>query len=182
MKMGRAMGKSSTLTAADVDNIIRGNFAPDIGKLAAAIETNVGDAAALRAIGARIVANYGQEGLRKVMHLINTAHAEEFSNPEAFDLVIGGLQKYLNFRPMTTKGEIAKQPYYEIYRGSSSKRKKTTKAEAIARHIDALVKLLQIEPNTIVGPILDSLIERINRGAARSLSCLKEDHGQQPKR
>ena len=40
-------------------------------------------------------------------------------------------------------------------------RKKTTKAEAIARHIDALVTLLRNEPDTIVGPILDSLLERI---------------------
>jgi hypothetical protein len=157
------------LTATDLDNIVRGNFAPDIGKLAAEIEANVGDPAALHAIGARIVADYGQEGLCKVMHLIETIHAEEFSNPEAFDVVIGGrmrghlVRKYGSFRPMKTKGEIAKQPYCEIYRGSSRKRKKTTKAEAIARHIDALVKLLQDEPDTVVGPILDSLVERINR-------------------
>jgi hypothetical protein len=147
-----------------VDNIVRGNFAPDVEKLAGEIEANVGDPAALHAIGARVVADYGQEGLRKVMILIDTAHAEEFSNPEAFDVVIGRYTKQLGFRPMKTKGEIASERYYEIYRGSNSKRKKTTKAEAIARHIDALVKLLQDEPDAIVGPILDNLIRRLNRG------------------
>jgi len=46
-------------------------------------------------------------------------------------------------------------------------RKKTTKAEAIARHVDALVRLLQNEPDTIVRPILDNLLERINRERKR---------------
>jgi hypothetical protein len=157
------MKKENTLTVADVDNIVRGNFAPDIEKLAGEIEANVGDSGALHAIGARIVAHYGQEGLRKVMTLITTAHAEEFSNPEAFD-VVRPRWSPSDFRPMITKGEIAKRSYFEVHWGANSKRKKTTKAEAIARHIDALVKLLQDEPDAIVGPILDNLIRRLNRG------------------
>ena len=52
----------------------------------------------------------------------------------------------------------------EVYSGNSGKRRKTIKAEAVARHIAALVKLLENEPDTIVGPILDNLVERI-RGA-----------------
>jgi hypothetical protein len=46
-------------------------------------------------------------------------------------------------------------------------RKRTTKAEAVAQHIDALVKLLRNEPDTIVGPILDSLLERIQSGSGK---------------
>jgi len=42
-------------------------------------------------------------------------------------------------------------------------------SEAIARHIDALVKLLQNEPDAIVDPVLDHLLERINRSRVRKL-------------
>jgi hypothetical protein len=101
------------------------------------------------------------------MRLIKTAHAEEFSNPEAFDVVVAKPYrqnlKAVGIRPMKTKGAIASERFYEIYRAACFKRKKTTKAEAIARHIAALVKLLQHEPDAVVEPILDSLFERINR-------------------
>ena len=50
------------------------------------------------------------------------------------------------------------------------RRKKTTKAEAIARHIAALVKLLENEPDTTIGPALDNLVERINRARLAKLS------------
>jgi hypothetical protein len=154
------------LTAGDVDKIVNGNFAPDIKKLASEIEVNVGDIAALQAIGVRIVAEYGQEGLRKVMQYIDTIHAEEFSDLEAFDVVVPKRRrKYwddLGIRPMKTKGQMAADRFHEIYRDSCNKRKKTTKAEAVAQHIDALVKLLQEEPDAVVEPILDYLLERIN--------------------
>jgi hypothetical protein len=153
------MGKSSAPTVADVDNIIRRNFAPDVEKLVSEIEMNLGDHAALCAIGARIVADHGQSGFRKVIERIDTIHTEEFSNPEAVDLIQG------KFRGVITKGEIAQQRFDGLYRGACGKRKKTTKAEAIARHIDALVNLLRDEPDTIVGPILDSLLERIQSGS-----------------
>ena len=150
------MREGSALTAVDVDNIVRGNFAPDIKKLASEIEASLGNPAALQAIGARIVADRGQEGLREVMRHVSAIHTEEFSNPEALVRVCGGV------RGTVTKGQIAVERFFDIYRGSSGKRKKTTKAEAVARHIDGLVKLLQNEPDTVVDPILDSLLERIN--------------------
>src|SRR5262249_10545164 len=83
-------------------------------------------------------------------------HAEKFSNPEVLDVVcrVG--------RYTTTKGQFASKQFFGLYRGSSGKRKQTTKAEAVAQHVAALVKLLQGEPNTVVGPILDFLLERIN--------------------
>jgi len=154
------------LTAMDVASITSEIFAPDAGKLAAEIEANVGDPGALHAIGARIVADYGQEGLRKVMHLINTIHAEEFSNPETFDAVYG--KRWSDLRLTKTKGQIASERFSEVYRGSSGKRKKTTKAEAVARHIAGLVKLLQDEPDEIINPILDHLLERIKLRARGS--------------
>jgi hypothetical protein len=109
------------LTAVDVDNIVGGNFAPDVKKLAREIEANVDDPAALRAIGARIVADYGQAGLRNVMYYIDIIHAEEFSNPEAFDVIIPRVFRrcfeHEGVRPMKTKGQIASDRYHEIYRG-----------------------------------------------------------------
>jgi hypothetical protein len=149
------MSKNNALTVTDVDNIISGNFAPDVEKLASEIEASLGNPAALQAIGARIVADYGQEGLREVMHHISAVHAEEFSNPEALVRIWGRV------RGSVTKGQIAVERFFDIYHGSSGKRKRTTKAEAIARHIDALAKLLQDEPDVIVGAILNSLLEHI---------------------
>jgi hypothetical protein len=89
------------------------------------------------------------------MQYIETIHAEEFLDFEALD-VISRVGRYT-----ITKGQIASKRFGEIYRGSSGKRKKTTKAEAVAQHIDALVKLLQEEPDTVVEPILDFLLERV---------------------
>jgi hypothetical protein len=156
------MSKNNALTVMDVDNIISGNFAPDVEKLASEIEASLGNPAALQAIGARIVADYGQEGLQEVMRHVEAIHAEEFSNPEAVDLIVGGPRAARwKFRGTVTKGQIAAQRLHEIYRGSVGRRKKTTKAEAIARHIDALAKLLRDEPDVIVGPILDSLLKHI---------------------
>jgi len=131
------MGKGSALTAADVDNILRGNFAPDFKKLAGEIENKFGDPVALRTIGADIVASYGREGLRKVVHRLEIIYGGDHSDHELLD---------------------------GIYRDACIRRKKTTKAEAVARHIDALVKLLHDEPDTVVGPILDGLIGRLNQG------------------
>jgi hypothetical protein len=139
----------------DVDNIVRRNFAPDIEKIGASLS----NPAALHAIGARIVADYGQEGLRKVMDHIEAIHAEEFSNSEALARIYKA-----GFCGTVTKGQIAAQRFNEIYRGSSGKRKKTTRAEAIARHTAALVKLLQDEPDDIIKPILADLLERLNWG------------------
>src|SRR5262245_34743306 len=68
--MRRAM-----LTVTDVGSIVDGNFVPDVKKLASEIEANVDDPVTLRAVGARIIADYGQKGLQKVMDHINTIHA-----------------------------------------------------------------------------------------------------------
>jgi hypothetical protein len=161
------MRKGSALTAADVDNIVWGNFAPDIKKLASEIEASLGDPAALQAIGVRIVADHGQDGLRKVMHHISAIHAEEFSNSERVDRIYrsGRVERgtliLCGERGTVTKGQIAAERFFEVYRGASQKRKKTTKAEAIAQRIDALVKLLQNEPDVVVESILDNLLERI---------------------
>jgi hypothetical protein len=161
------------LTAMDVDKIVSGDFAPDIKKLVSEIEANVGDPAALRAIGARIVADYGRAGLRNVMYFIEITHAEEFSDSEAFDLIVPEpFRTHFEregFRPMKTKGQIASDRYHEIYKESAFRRKKTTKAEAIARHIAALARLLQDEPGTVVGPILDNLFKRLRADSARKL-------------
>ena len=62
-----ALKKDSALTPADVDDIVRGKFAPDVKKLASELEPYLGDPIALRGLGARIVARYGQAGLREVM-------------------------------------------------------------------------------------------------------------------
>jgi len=152
------MGQSSALMVADVDNIIQRNFAPDVEKFASEILMNLGDHSALYAIGARIVADHGQDGFLKVMEHIGAINTEEFSNADAVD-----------FRGVITKGEIARRRLDGLYRSAWNKRKKTTKAEAIARHIDALVKLLQNEPDAIVDPVLDHLLERINRSRVRKL-------------
>jgi hypothetical protein len=160
------MRKNSMLTAVDLHNIVTDNFAPDVEKLASEIEVSLGNPAALQAIGARIIADYGQEGLREVMHHVKAIHAEEFSNSEMIDRIVGG--PYYRFRSVTTKGQIAAEHLYEIYGGGAVRgRKKTTKADAVARHITALVRLLENEPDTIVGPILNNLSKRID--AARLL-------------
>ena len=46
------MKKDSTLTAADLDNIVTENFAPDIKKLAHEVGANLDNPVALQAIGA----------------------------------------------------------------------------------------------------------------------------------
>jgi hypothetical protein len=51
-----------------------------------------------------------------------------------------------------------------MYDDAVAMRKRTTKAEFVRQHIDALVKLLQDEPDTVVAPILDNLIGRLNQG------------------
>jgi hypothetical protein len=164
------MGESSALTVADVDNIIRRNFAPDIKKLVSEIEMNLGDHATLCAIGARIGADHGQSGFRKVMDRINEIHNEEFSNFEKVDRIIGP-----KFRSVTNKGAIARRRFDGLYRGATFKRKKTTKAEAIARHIDALVKLLQNEPDTIVGRYSIACLSAFGPArAAESLNQMKK--------
>jgi len=139
------MRKNNALTVTDVDNIVRRNFAPDIKKLASEIENKFGDPVALRAIGARIVASYGQEGLRKAINRLQIIYGGDYSDRELLD---------------------------GIYQDACTKRKKTTKAEAVARHIDALVELLQDEPNDIVEPVLDDLLERID-SARKLLEQLK---------
>ena len=135
------MRKDSTLTAADLDNIVTENFAPDIKKLAHEIGTNLDNPVALQALGARIVERYGQDGLRKVIEYAKIV----------YDV---GQRHGDNW-----------QPFDPMYRDTAFTRKKTTKAEAIVRHIAALVKLLENEPDTIVGPVLDNLVERIKRRA-----------------
>jgi hypothetical protein len=130
------MKKDSTLTAADLDNIVTENFAPDIKKLAHEVGANFSNPDALQAICKRIVASYGQRELWKVLELA--------------EIIYGG-----------------DEPLWQLLEGSVAfKRKKTTKSKAIARHIAALVKLLGNEPDTIVGPVLDNLLERINRARA----------------
>jgi hypothetical protein len=132
------MKKDSTLTAADLDNIFIENFAPDIKKLAHEVGADLYDPDALAAICKRIVANYGQRELWKVLKLA--------------EIIYGG-----------------DEPLWRLLEDYSValKRKKTTKAEAVARHIAALVKLLENEPESIVGPVLDNLRERISRARAR---------------
>jgi hypothetical protein len=134
------MRKNSTLTVADLHNIVTDNFAPDIKKLAHEIGANLDNPVALRAIGTHIIASYGTQALYD-------AHGYA-------EIVYGGT-KAIN------------EWFGELYMGGNPigrTRKRTTKAEAVARHIAALVKLLENEPDTIVGPILDNLVERI-RGA-----------------
>ena len=63
------MKKDSTLTAADLDNIVTENFAPDIKKLAHEVGANFYNPDALQAICKRIVASYGQRELWKVLEL-----------------------------------------------------------------------------------------------------------------
>ena len=125
--------KDSALTVADVDSIVRRNFAPDIKKLASELEAHLGDFDALRAFGARIVAKYGRRVCGEVVHRA--------------EIIYGGRRPVLN----------------GIWQDAVGMRKRTTKAEAVAQHINALVKLLQNEPNAVVEPILDNLLERINR-------------------
>jgi hypothetical protein len=124
--------RPDTLTPVDVDNIVRGDFAPDVSKLVRELKPYVGDPIALRALGAFIAARYGQDGLRKVWD-----HARDiYGDKEA-----------------TLDG---------MYDDACAIKKRTTKAEFVRQHIDALVKLLQNEPDAVVDPILDSLLERIN--------------------
>ena len=160
----RDLERNSSLTVPDVDNIVRRNFAPNVEKLVSEIVMNLGNHAALYAIGARIVADHGQDEFRKVMERIDAINTKEFSNPEGVDLIVSlGRPR---FRGMRTKMVIvARRRLDGLYWGACGKRKKTTKAEAVARHIDALVKLLRNEPDTIVGPILDSLLERTRSGS-----------------
>ena len=131
------MRKDSTLTAADLDNIVTENFAPDIKKLAQEIVANLDNPTALRAIGTHIIATYGHQGMRDVYNYVRIIYWGTKAINEAIGVV--------------------------YYVGNCFKRKSTTKAEAIARHIAALVKLLENEPDTIVGPVLDNLVERISR-------------------
>jgi transcriptional regulator with XRE-family HTH domain len=59
------------------------------------------------------------------------------------------------------------QPLNEL--GIVSVRNSTIRAEAARRHVDALVKLLHDEPDTVIRPILDNLFERIHTESARKL-------------
>jgi hypothetical protein len=131
------MRKNSTLTTADLDNIVTENFAPDIKKLAHEIGANLDNPVALRAIGTHIIASYGHQGMRDVYSYVRII----YGGTKAINKAIGDVYSVDNV----------------------FKRKRTTKAEAVARHIAALVKLLENEPDTIVGPVLDNLAERINR-------------------
>jgi hypothetical protein len=126
--------KHSTLTAADLDNIVAGNFTPNIKKLAHEVGANLDNPVALHAIGAHIIASYGHQALRDLYRYVRII----YGGTNAINEMIG-----------------------DLYRDNSFKRKKTTKAEAVARNITALVKLLENEPDTIVEPILDNLVERI---------------------
>jgi hypothetical protein len=130
------MRKENALTVADVGNIVRRNFAPDIKKLAEELGAHLNNPAALHAISTRIVAQYGVRVASDVAHRA--------------DVIYGGGGRCVGMPGLH---------WTAISRG----RKKTTKAEAIARHIDALIKLLQDEPDAIVGPILDNLIRRLNQ-------------------
>src|SRR5262249_5294657 len=60
------MRKNSTLTGADLHNIVTENFAPDIKKLAHEVGANLDNPVALRAIGVHIIASYGTRALRDV--------------------------------------------------------------------------------------------------------------------
>jgi len=122
------------LTATDVDKIVGGNFAPDIKRLAEELGVHLSNPAALHAISTRIVAQYGRRVASDVARRA--------------DVIYGGGDRCVGMPGLH-------------WTAISYGRKKTTKAEAIARHIDALVKFLQNEPDTVVGPILDSLLERI---------------------
>jgi hypothetical protein len=126
------MRKDSTPTAVDLDNIVTENFAPDIKKLAHEVGANLYDFDALQVICSRIAASYGRHELWKVIELAET--------------IYGGDEPLWRLIPLS----------------AVTQRKKTTKAEAVARHIAALVRLLENEPDTIVGPVLDNLVERIN--------------------
>ena len=131
------MRKDSTLTAADLDNIVTENFAPDIKKLAHEIGTNLYDP---EAICSRIAASHGRRELWKVIGLA--------------EIIYGGDEPLWRLIPLS----------------AAIRRKKTTKAEAIARHIAALVKLLENESDTTIGPVLDNLVERINWARVAKLS------------
>ena len=138
------MRKNSTLTAADVNNIVAENFAPDIKKLARDIGANLDNPVALRAIGTHIIATYGHQRMRDVYSYVRIIYGGTKAINKAID---------------------------EVYSVDNvSKRKRTTKAEAIARHIAALVKLLENEPDTTIGPALDNLVERISRARLAKLS------------
>lgn len=137
LRGGPKMRKDSTLTAADLDNIVTENFAPDIKKLAHEIGTNLYDP---EAICSRIAASHGRRELWKVIGLA--------------EIIYGGDEPLWRLIPLS----------------AAIRRKKTTKAEAIARHIAALVKLLENEPDTTIGPALDNLVERINRARLAKLS------------
>lgn len=128
------------LTATDVDKIVSGDFVPDIKKLAEELGAHLSNPAALHAVSTRIVAQYGRRVASDVA--------------QRADVIYGG------------GGHCAGMPGLH-WTAISYGRKKTTKAEAIARHVDALVRLLQNEPDTIVRPILDNLLERINRERKR---------------
>ena len=94
------MKKDSTLTAADLDNIVTENFAPDIKKLAHEVGANLEDPAVLRAIGTRIVRRYGKSGLRKVMDLVK--------------IIYGG------GRGTQTSRFWSSDPLYPVYQGTAS--------------------------------------------------------------
>jgi hypothetical protein len=68
------MKKDSTLTVADLDNIVTENFVPDIKKLAHEIGANFYDYDALRATCLCIVASYGQRELWRVIELAETIY------------------------------------------------------------------------------------------------------------
>src|SRR5262249_4588166 len=126
--------RDGALTVADGNDIGRGNFSPDIKKLASELDPHLGDFNALRVFGARIVSRYGHQVCREVVH--------------SAKIIYGGGPPILN----------------GIWFAAVRMRKRTTKADAVAQHTDALVKLLRNQPDAIVEPILDSLLERINRG------------------
>ena len=107
------------LTVVDVDNIVSGNFVPDIKKLADELG----------------------------------AHLNRFSGGGGFCVGMPGLH----------------------WTAISYGRKKTTKAEAIARHIDALVTLLRNEPDTIVGRYSIACLSAFGPArAAESLNQMKK--------
>jgi hypothetical protein len=134
------MRKDSTLTAADLDNIVTENFVPDIKKLAHEVGANLYNSDALQVTCSRIATSYGRRELWKAIELAETIYGGD-------------------------------EPLWRLIPSSVViRRKKTTKAEAVARHIAALVKLLENEPDAIVGPVLDNLAERINWARLRQLN------------
>jgi hypothetical protein len=139
--MAAPINKRAALTAVDVDHIANGNFVPDIKKLADEIGINRDDPFTLRAIGARVVTDYG---VRKLSKAVDRA-----------EIIYGGDDREIS-------NEVFRGTYQGEGAGIKKVEKRTTKAEAVARHMTALIRLLENEPDAIVGPILDNLLERLN--------------------